>query len=51
MADISLAEARRIALTEQGFGRPRPASADRAALAGTLDRMGLVQLDSVNVVA
>ena len=50
MADISLAEARRIALAAQGFGRPRPASADRAALAGTLDRMGLVQLDSVNVV-
>ena len=50
MADISLAEARRIALAAQGFGRPRPADVDRAALAGTLDRMGLVQLDSVNVV-
>ena len=51
MADVSLAEARRIALIAQGFGRPRPVNVDRAALAGTLDRMALVQIDSVNVVA
>ena len=51
MADISIAEARRIALAAQGFGAPRPANVGRSALAQALRRMCLVQLDSVNVVA
>jgi len=51
MADISIAEARRIALAAQGFGAPRPANVDRGALTGALRRMALVQFDSVNVVA
>ncbi|MGC6329360.1 winged helix-turn-helix domain-containing protein [Rhizorhabdus sp. FW153] len=47
---ISLAEARRIALAAQGFGgRTAPASPRR--LAATLDRLSLHQIDSVNVLA
>jgi uncharacterized protein YcaQ len=54
MVDIvSPALARRIALAAQGFGRAEPASADRAAgtraVGGVLDRLGLLQIDSVNV--
>src|SRR3984885_9179773 len=51
-ADLSLAEARRIALTAQGFGRtrttPKPGSAH---LRRVIDRLGLLQIDSVNVLA
>jgi uncharacterized protein YcaQ len=41
--------ARRIALAAQGFGRPAPASAGVRQVAGVLDRLGLLQIDSVNV--
>jgi uncharacterized protein YcaQ len=48
---ITLAAARRIALRAQGFGEPRPAGrADRRHLRRVLDRMAVLQLDSVNVV-
>lgn len=50
-ADISQTEARRTALAAQGFGTPRPGSVGKSHLADTFGRMGLVQLDSVNVVA
>ena len=47
---ISLSQARRIALAAQGFGDRRPAGRiDRRHLRRGLSRVGLLQLDSVNV--
>jgi uncharacterized protein len=47
---IRISEARRIALHAQGFNDPRPAGrVDRRHLRRMLDRVGLVQIDSVNV--
>lgn len=49
--DLSLGEARRTALAAQGFGRPRPRTAPRAAdLLATVRRLGLLQIDYVTVV-
>ncbi len=48
---ISLPAARRIALAAQGFGRARPDIVGQGHLARTADRLGLHQIDSVNVVA
>lgn len=48
---VSLALARRIALAAQGFGRERPAQVDRRDLGCTVRRLGLHQIDSVNVLA
>lgn len=49
---LSLAEARRIALAAQGFGAPRHANeAARPALRRMVERLGVVQIDSVNVLA
>jgi uncharacterized protein YcaQ len=41
--------ARRIALAAQGFGRPLPAAAGTRQVGGVIDRLGLLQIDSVNV--
>lgn len=49
--DLSLAEARRITLAAQGFGGRRPERATAAHLRRTLERLGLFQIDSVNVLA
>ncbi len=42
-------EARRVALAAQGFHAARPATAGPRHLAATIDRLGLHQIDSVNV--
>lgn len=48
--DLSLSEARRVALTAQGFDRPRPNGGIAARhLRGVIQRLGLLQLDFVNV--
>jgi uncharacterized protein len=47
---LSLARARRIALAAQGFGRPRPARPPSVnQIASLVSRLGVLQLDSVNV--
>jgi uncharacterized protein YcaQ len=50
-SNLSAAEARRVALAAQGFGRPRPATAGTRQLNGALARMATLQIDSVNVFA
>src|SRR5580698_302536 len=47
---LSLAEARRLALTAQGFGKKRPRSVTAQHLRATIRRLGLLQIDCVNVV-
>jgi uncharacterized protein YcaQ len=50
-SDLSLAEARRIALAAQGFDRPRPSGRINAGhVSRVIRRLGLVQIDYVNVV-
>ncbi|TGO05975.1 winged helix-turn-helix domain-containing protein [Serinibacter arcticus] len=52
MEEISAALARRIALAAQGFGRPRRAEASAVGtrqLRSAVERLGVLQLDSVNV--
>jgi uncharacterized protein YcaQ len=46
---FSAAEARRIALAAQGFAVPRPRTPSRRHFKTLLERLGLVQVDSVNV--
>ncbi|MFF1634991.1 winged helix-turn-helix domain-containing protein [Leifsonia sp. NPDC058248] len=46
---VSPALARRVALAAQGFGRPRPPVVGTRQLNGLIDRINLLQIDSVNV--
>src|SRR6516165_2335152 len=50
LTNLSLDEARRIALAAQGFARPRPRRATMRHLRDTIRRLGLLQIDCVNVV-
>ncbi len=43
------ADARRVALAAQGFARPRPETVGTRQIAATLQRMRILQIDSVNV--
>ncbi|MDR2306697.1 MAG: winged helix DNA-binding domain-containing protein [Paucimonas sp.] len=45
---LSLAQARRLALSAQGFGKAPDSEPTRASLRRTLERLGVVQIDSVN---
>ena len=47
---LSLRTARRIALAAQGFGRARPAAPGRSHVRDVARRLGVIQVDSVNVV-
>jgi len=51
MADLSLAQARRIVLAAQGFAARGGAPVGRVQLGRVIDRLSLHQIDSVNVVA
>lgn len=47
--ELSLRDARRIVLAAQGFGGRRPEAPSAVHLRKTIDRLGLFQIDSVNV--
>ena len=50
MEALSAAEVRRIAIAAQGLAEPRPAGRiDRRHVRRVFDRVGLIQVDSVNV--
>lgn len=48
---VSLAQARRIAIAAQGFDRSRPDHVTMRHITETIKRIGLLQIDSVNVLA
>lgn len=48
---LSAAEARRIALAAQGFGADRDAAVGKRQLTRLAERLGVIQIDSVNVIS
>jgi uncharacterized protein YcaQ len=48
---LSAKTARRMALAAQGFGKARPAEPGRRHVLSTIETLGLLQIDSVNVVS
>jgi uncharacterized protein YcaQ len=48
---LSAKTARRMALAAQGFGKARPAAPGRRHVLSTIETLGLLQIDSVNVVS
>ncbi len=48
-SELSLSEARRIALTAQGLDRPRPSRVDARHVRRAVRQLGLLQIDYVNV--
>ncbi len=48
---LTAAQAARVMLAAQGFGRPRPARPTMAHVQRVIDQLGQFQIDSVNVVA
>jgi uncharacterized protein len=50
-ADLSAAEARRLALASLGFAAKKPARAGQAHVRATAARLSAIQIDSVNVLA
>ncbi|MFN4001867.1 winged helix-turn-helix domain-containing protein [Microcella sp.] len=51
MTRLTAAQARRLALAAQGFDRAHPSSVGSRQLTSTIDRLQVLQLDSVNVFA
>jgi uncharacterized protein len=49
--ELSIAEARRLALSSLGFGAKKPAKAGPAHVRATAKRLSAIQIDSVNVLA
>jgi uncharacterized protein YcaQ len=48
---LSAAAARRVGLAAQGYGAARPATVQRRHIAALAERLGMYQIDSVNVLA